>query len=335
MLPLDPPLPERTTVGGLIATAADGPRRLGYGTLRDLLIGITVVEADGRVSRGGGMVVKNVSGFDMMKLYLGSFGTLAVVASANFKLLPAPRATGSLLCRFAAPAQAFAAVEALHLTQLTPTAVEYLSPRALAGLAAGSAEISEEGALGTQTGSGGRPRAASSSVDREVCGLLVRAEGLPQAVARHLADIAAIAWRCGALETEELAGTSEAATWARAADLAHHEALVKLAVLPGDVERAAARVEELGARHGATAALTARALSGVAYARLSELDSPRLAAILEEIPGLQWVATDLPGTPRWGPAPQGVEVMQRIKQEFDPHNRLNPGRFVEAIERSL
>jgi glycolate oxidase FAD binding subunit len=73
MLPVDPALPERATIGGLIATAADGPRRLGYGTLRDLLIGISVVEAGGWVSKAGGMVVKNVSGFDMMKLYLGSF----------------------------------------------------------------------------------------------------------------------------------------------------------------------------------------------------------------------------------------------------------------------
>src|SRR5262245_36572368 len=85
MLPVDPPLPARATIGGLIATAADGPRRLGYGTLRDLLIGISVVEVGGRLTRAGGMVVKNVSGFDMMKLYLGSFGTRAVIVSANFK----------------------------------------------------------------------------------------------------------------------------------------------------------------------------------------------------------------------------------------------------------
>src|SRR5262245_14456366 len=82
MLPIDPPLPARATLGGLLATGMDGPRRLGYGTLRELLIGITVVEADGRISRGGGMVVKNVSGFDMMKLYRGSLGTLAIIASA-------------------------------------------------------------------------------------------------------------------------------------------------------------------------------------------------------------------------------------------------------------
>src|SRR5690242_4776544 len=120
MLPIDPPLPSRATIGGLIATATDGPRRLGYGTLRDLLIGISVIEAGGRISKSGGMVVKNVSGFDMMKLYLGSFGTLAVIASANFKLMPIPRAMASLLCVFDNTTQAFAALEALQLTQLTP-----------------------------------------------------------------------------------------------------------------------------------------------------------------------------------------------------------------------
>src|SRR4051812_4814913 len=132
MLPLAPPLAARATIGGLLATATDGPRRLGYGTLRELTIGIAVVEASGRISRGGGMVVKNVSGFDMMKLYLGSLGTLAMIASANFKLLPIPRAAATLLCIFEDPAAAFAAIEAIQLTQLTPTAAEYLNGPALA-----------------------------------------------------------------------------------------------------------------------------------------------------------------------------------------------------------
>jgi len=134
MLPIDPPLSGRATIGGLLATAADGPRRLGYGTLRELTIGITVVEASGRISRGGGMVVKNVSGFDMMKLYLGSLGTLAIIASANFKLLPIPRAAATLLCTFDDPVAAFAAIEAIQLTQLTPTAAEYLNDAALKAL---------------------------------------------------------------------------------------------------------------------------------------------------------------------------------------------------------
>src|SRR5215213_9507020 len=140
MLPLDPPLAGRATIGGLLATAADGPRRLGYGTLRELTIGIAVVEASGRITRGGGMVVKNVSGFDMMKLYLGSLGTLAIISSANFKLLPIPRAAATLLCIFDDPVAAFAVIEAIQLTQLTPTAAEYLSRTALAQVLSDRAE---------------------------------------------------------------------------------------------------------------------------------------------------------------------------------------------------
>ncbi|MBO9316314.1 MAG: FAD-binding oxidoreductase, partial [Chloroflexus sp.] len=126
MLPLDAPLPDRATIGGLLATAMDGPRRLGYGSARDLLIGIRVVEATGRISKAGGMVVKNVSGFDMMKLYLGSFGTLAIIASANFKLIPQPRSAASILCRAATPEPLWKLVNAIASSQLTPVAVEYL-----------------------------------------------------------------------------------------------------------------------------------------------------------------------------------------------------------------
>ncbi|MEI6779004.1 MAG: FAD-binding oxidoreductase, partial [Chloroflexales bacterium] len=124
MLPLDVPLPARSTVGGVLATAMDGPRRLGYGTSRDLLIGVQVVEATGRGSKAGGMVVKNVSGFDMMKLYTGSLGSLAIIVSANFKLLPRPRAAATIACTFNTPADAFALVTAIHTSQLTPAAVE-------------------------------------------------------------------------------------------------------------------------------------------------------------------------------------------------------------------
>src|SRR5262249_49098411 len=96
MLPMDVALPNRSTIGGALACAADGPRRLGYGTFRDLFLGTRVVEAGGRISKAGGMTVKNVSGFDMMKLYIGSMGSLAILVSANFKLLPIPRATATV-----------------------------------------------------------------------------------------------------------------------------------------------------------------------------------------------------------------------------------------------
>ncbi len=304
MLPLDPPLAERATVGGLIATAADGPRRAAYGTLRDLLIGITVVEAGGRVSRAGGMVVKNVSGFDMMKLYHGSFGTLAVIAAANFKLLPLPRAAATLRCAFPSAEAVWACLEDLLAGQLTPTAVELLNPAALerAGL---------EG----------------------VWGLLLRSEGSPTAVERHLREGAALARRHGA-DTVRLDGTDEAALWSRVADLpqtadlVEDEAVLKLSVLPGDLPALLGELERRAAGHGATAAVSARAANGVLYARLRPLDAPALRAIAAGLPDLLWIATRLPDTPRWGPSPAGATTMARIKAEFDPLGLLNPGRFV-------
>ncbi len=301
MLPLDPPQPGRATLGGLLATAADGPRRLGYGTLRELLIGITVVEVGGRVSRGGGMVVKNVSGFDMMKLYHGSFGTLAVIATANFKLLPIPRAAATLLCRFARPDAAFAMLDALHATQLTPTAAEYLNRGALA-------ELGFEGG----------------------CALVLRAEGLAAAVERHMNDLATLAEDQRASSATRLDHEQEAELWLRIADLPQVSdlpagtALMKFAVLPGEVSHTIRQIDQ---QTGGQALISARALNGVIYARVPEPANPRALAAL---PGLQWAAGDT-SLPHWGARPAGFELMQRIKSEFDPGSQLNPGRFLEGL----
>ena len=103
ILPLDPPFAESATVGGVIATDSSGRRRRRYGTARDMVIGMRFATLDGKLVSTGGMVVKNVSGLDMGKLMIGSFGTLAVITSVNFKVFPRPESSRTFAFRSASP----------------------------------------------------------------------------------------------------------------------------------------------------------------------------------------------------------------------------------------
>ena len=121
-LALDSPLPG-ATVGGTVATSTSGPRRMLYGTARDLLIGITVVRPDGRVTRAGGKVVKNVAGYDLGKLYTGSYGTLGLITECAFRLHPRPPAAAIVQCTTAV-AGLGALLTAVRAEQVVPSAVE-------------------------------------------------------------------------------------------------------------------------------------------------------------------------------------------------------------------
>ena len=126
----DPPSPERSTVGGQLATASHGPLRHGYGAVRDYCIGVRFVTGDGRRGKGGGRVVKNVAGYDLMKLLIGSYGTLAVITSASFKLFPAPRQTRTFLTEFASAAEALQFRDRVVRSPLSPMCLELVSPGA-------------------------------------------------------------------------------------------------------------------------------------------------------------------------------------------------------------
>ncbi|QIN77927.1 FAD-binding protein [Rubrobacter marinus] len=125
MLGVDPP--ERAagaTVGGIVAANSSGPRRHRYGTIRDLIIGVTVVLPDGTVAKAGGKVVKNVAGYDLGKLFTGSLGTLGVIATANFRLHPRPEAARTVAVELGDSAAAGQAAQAIMHSQLVPSAVE-------------------------------------------------------------------------------------------------------------------------------------------------------------------------------------------------------------------
>ena len=129
-LPLDPMLPELATIGGVLAANANGPMRSGFGGLRDYCIGINFVTGDGKVAKGGGKVVKNVAGYDLMKLMIGSMGTLGVITSANFKVFPLPKQTRTFVCECADLNAAATLRDRIIASPLAPTCLEMISPRA-------------------------------------------------------------------------------------------------------------------------------------------------------------------------------------------------------------
>jgi glycolate oxidase FAD binding subunit len=122
-LPLDPPHAVAATIGGIVAANSTGFWRARYGGVRDLLIGTTAVLGDGTIARSGGRVVKNVAGYDLNKLFVGSLGTLGVVVECTFKVLPRPPVTAGAHARFARSAEAFAAADAIARTSARPAAL--------------------------------------------------------------------------------------------------------------------------------------------------------------------------------------------------------------------
>lgn len=311
MLPLDVPVPSRCTVGGALAVAADGPRRLGYGTLRDLTLGVQVVEASGRQSKAGGMTVKNVSGYDLMKLYHGSYGTLGVITRVNFKLLPRPRAAATVRMNFDSFDAAFQLIDALQASQYTPAAVELICDSKHNGV--------------------------SRNAQIEVALL---ADGLPESVARHERDIPALAKTFGCKDAAILRGENHDTFWAYVADMSQVAELsldklaLKLACLPSKLSQAVALAQKLADQFDLVLTLNARALNGVAYVRVRGSNANLQAfhaALL-----VQYPRTIVLGSPDglhgklavWGNDVTGLDIMRRIKHEFDPHNLFNPGRFV-------
>ncbi len=184
---LDPPDAEQATLGGILASNASGPKRLRHGTARDIVIGLHVVQSSGEIARSGGRVVKNVAGYDLNKLYIGSLGTLGIIVEANLKLQPLPSDERTLLLTFASAREAAQTVIALLGSLLTPSAIELID-------AGAASDMSDFFGLNLPT---------------EGYTLAVNFEGSSTSIDRSIDETRLIARKAGALMGEDLAGLAD------------------------------------------------------------------------------------------------------------------------------
>jgi glycolate oxidase FAD binding subunit len=318
-LSLDPSDADRATLGGVLAANASGPRRHLYGTARDLLIGVTVVTADGMVVRGGGKVVKNVAGYDLPKLFIGSFGTLGVIVEATVKLRPVPDAERLVAVSFERFDDAAGALRALLGSDLIPNAVEVLDTASAAAL--------------------GLPPAAAT--------VAIGFDGMADQVDWQIAELASVVVPCGGAKPFAVS----AATWERLASAAHEAvgaptAVMTLSVLPAAVVETIQRGADAALRRGFVSAWCAHAGVGHVTAALSgegaRPEPAAVAAVLEDWrasaraggghASVTWAPLPVKSAlPVWDDAAAAGRLMQRIKTQLDPNNVLNPGRFVAGI----
>jgi glycolate oxidase FAD binding subunit len=339
-LSLDPPDAEHATLAGVIAANASGPRRQLYGTARDLLIGLTVVTADGAVVRGGGKVVKNVAGYDLPKLFIGSYGTLGVIVELTVKLRPVPETERFVGVRFERLKDAGAAARAIMGSDLIPNAIELCDGGASRARGLGKATVPTGATLpgsATLPGAATLPAAAT---------LIVGFDGLREQVDWQCRELAQLTAPLGGKEVTTLAPEIVEAG-AATRDPSHMPAaIMRFSVLPTLVAEIMEHGAEVARQRGLATAWTAHAGVGVITASLLSSDERQDLKAAATVLG-EWRAMARGGggwatlerapiavkseVPVWDDLGAAGRLMQRIKSQLDPKNILNPGRFVAGI----
>jgi glycolate oxidase FAD binding subunit len=298
-LPLDPPWADRATIGGVVATNDSGPRRHRYGAPRDLVIGMEFVRADGVAAKAGGIVVKNVAGYDVSRLLTGSFGSLAVVVSATFKLFPHAESSRTVVIDLGAPSvePLGGLLGSLLASQLTPTAIELQSPPAR---------------------------------------LLVRFETIATAAQQQAEAVAGLAAAKPGVSASIVSDDEEQRVWSEhdCRPWNGDGAVIKVTLLPTAVAPTLAWIAE--AFGGADNEVIGRAGVGVLLVRIGgdeERQANAIAALRTRVVTGSGSAVLVRGSDQlkarvdvWGPMGDAFSVMRAIKQRFDPLEILNPGR---------
>jgi glycolate oxidase FAD binding subunit len=295
-IPLDPPSADRATIGGVVATNDSGPRRHRYGAPRDLIIGVEFARADGRLAKGGGIVVKNVAGYDLPRLLTGSFGSLGVIITATFKLYPLTTASRTLVVEPSTAAELGDLAVKISGSHLTPTALEFAT---------------------------------------HPLRLIIRFESIEASVAQQSETASKLLAESG-YEVRTFSGSAEEQFWQNHTRLADDDrgALLKVSVLPTELAETLAVIERLAGKRGYVAA--GRAGAGVFLLRITEevqLQKRVIDGLRDALQIGRGSAVVTKCSPElrshvdvWGPIGDGLSLMKAVKQQFDPAGILSPGR---------
>jgi len=323
-LALDPPPTEepaasRGTVGGVLATGAAGPLRLRYGSGRDLLIGITVVRADGTIARSGGKVVKNVAGYDLGKLFAGSCGTLGLITQATFRLHPLPAQVGYVAAECPDPTPMAHALRTATEAEFNPVAAEIHWPSGTApigvciALEGDPASVAARGeALSGMLGRLGRVSPASLQAEPPawwVKGAAAQSDGTVLQIGFWPADLAKVL-----VELRRLAGTAGLDPMISGSAAAGQ----LTAALPSDQDPAAVAAF-------VTALRDAISPNGSGPDHPAEGPPSRTSVVIQHAPAAVAAQVDL-----FGPVPS-LPLMRAVKAQFDPARIMAPGRFAGGI----
>ncbi len=293
--PVNPLYGEQASLGGIIAANTSGSWRHRYGGIRDLVLGITMVRADGQIVKAGGQVVKNVAGYDLMKLLTGSYGTLGILTQVTLRLYPQPQQSQILLIR-GILTELEGIRHALFASTLTPVALDLLS-----------APLADP----LQPGQG--------------AGLLIRFHGLPEGVTPQINQLHTLA----SAASLQISILSPSETEIDRQILTPLEAptgpLLKLGTLPTQITALLTQIQQIDPD-----GLVQITGSGVGYWRGSrELDPTAISSLQSLLTSTQGYLSWLELKPRsFDFASTSPSFLQtRIKQTFDPDHRLSPGRI--------
>ncbi|HEY6272030.1 MAG TPA: FAD-binding oxidoreductase [Terriglobales bacterium] len=332
-LPCDAANLDRATFGGLLATGAAGPLKSAFGGMRDFCIGVEFVTADGKIAKGGGRVVKNVAGYDLMKLMIGSYGSLAVITKANFKVFPQPRQTRTFICCFASPQEALKfRTKVLH-SPLAPMCLEIISPRAQEYLC-DPPQVRDADHYAPKI-----PLPEFPSQWQ----IVLRAAGTDSVLDRYRREL-------GSAVARELEGESEHQFWNWVSHFEHavlgrhRNAMVVYTHLAiQDVAPAIAAQDRVAPEHNLLSIMLGRAATGNLVMALVPLpvDPPSAMQYANFVsafrgmlpPGSSAEVAHCPKEAKpyfdvWGSTPTDVDMMKAVKHALDPNNILNRGRFI-------